>query len=265
MIQSGTRVRPTTQRGDSVLDSSQPTGDPDVLKGALAGVFGSIDESLLRAIQEKLETIDVSGGQALFREGDEGDSLYVLLRGRLNVTQRDPETGIETLLGETAPGEAVGEIGLLTGETRTASLWATRDSRLIRIGREAFDALAETHPELIRRLAAVVVERLRKRTTSQVFSPRVAIITVVPARDKNGAGEVRPLSSRCGFHSVARPREAPSPFAQLADGCHQAELGLRKGRPDPGIVNSYVLLPGPFAEREALHIRIDAEHRSSGS
>ncbi len=149
-------------------------------------VFGDLDPGLLETISTEFESIDVAGGSELFHQGDPGDSLYILLRGRLNVCVADPETGLETVLGEIAPGEAVGEIGLLTGETRSASLWATRDSRLVRIGQEAFDALAEKHTVLLRQLAKIVVGRLQERVSSPKYRPRVSTIAIVPARQKNG-------------------------------------------------------------------------------
>ncbi len=160
--------------------------DEGNLTRALTQVFGDLDPGLLETISTEFESIDVAGGSELFHQGDPGDSLYILLRGRLNVCVADPETGLETVLGEIAPGEAVGEIGLLTGETRSASLWATRDSRLVRIGQEAFDALAEKHTVLLRQLAKVVVGRLQERVSSPKYRPRVSTIAIVPARQKNG-------------------------------------------------------------------------------
>jgi predicted acylesterase/phospholipase RssA/CRP-like cAMP-binding protein len=161
--------------------------DRDALEGACKKIFGPLDDTALARLLDQLEIVEVPGGAPLFRQGDPGDSLYILLRGRLNVCVRDPETDIETLVGETAPGESVGEIGLLTGETRTASLWATRDSRLARIGREAFDELAESNPTLLRGLARVVVDLLQKRTSSHRYSPQVSCIAILPTRAKNGA------------------------------------------------------------------------------
>ena len=185
-----------------MTDAADGTIGSDDLHAALKGVFGPLDDSLLAEFSRELEIVDIAGGTALFREGDPGDSLYILLRGRLNVSVLDPETGQEKLLGETAPGEAIGEIGLLTDDTRSASLWATRDSRLIRISQASFDALAEKNPNLLRRLAKVVVNRLRKRTSSYRFSPKVSNIAIVPARGKNGttrfAEDIRSTLSRFG-------------------------------------------------------------------
>jgi predicted acylesterase/phospholipase RssA/CRP-like cAMP-binding protein len=161
--------------------------DQEDLRAPLTKIFGPLDDRLFAEIADQLEIVDVVAGSPLFHQGDPGDSLYILLRGRLNVSHRDPESGVERVLGETAPGESVGEIGLVTGEPRTASLWATRDSRLVRIGQEAFDALAERHPDLLRRLARIVVDLLRKRTSAHRYSPSISNIAIIPARTKNGA------------------------------------------------------------------------------
>ena len=163
--------------------------ESSALRDALTNVFGSLDDALLAKLSHQLEVVDVAGGSALFRQGDPGDSLYILLRGRLNVSLVDPETGVEKLVGETAPGESVGEIGLLTGEPRSASLWAARDSRLVRISQPAFDELAEDNPALLRGLANVVIELLRKRTSSYRYGPRVSNIAIIPTRAKNGAAQ----------------------------------------------------------------------------
>jgi predicted acylesterase/phospholipase RssA/CRP-like cAMP-binding protein len=172
------------------------------LRAPLTQIFGHLDDDLLAEISNQLEIVDVAVGSALFRQGDPGDSLYILLRGRLNVSHTDPETGIEKVLGETSPGESVGEIGLLTGEARSASLWATRDSRLVRIDQPTFDVLAERNPQLLRRLAKVVVDLLRKRTSSHNDSRKVSNIVIVPARDKGGtdrfADELSTVLGRIG-------------------------------------------------------------------
>jgi predicted acylesterase/phospholipase RssA/CRP-like cAMP-binding protein len=165
-------------------------GHREALRAACKNIFGPLDDSLMNELLDELSIVEIGGGSALFSQGDPGDSLYILLRGRLNVSLRDPETGFEKVVGETAAGESVGEIGLLTGEPRSASLWATRDCRLARIGQEAFDALARKNPELLRGLAKVVVELLQKRTSSQRYSPRISCIAILPIHAKNGTSDL---------------------------------------------------------------------------
>ena len=67
-------------------------------------------------ILDQLEVCGVSGGDWLFREGEEGDSFYMLVRGRLQVLLENNDTGAVQLPGEVVAGESVGEAGLSTGE-----------------------------------------------------------------------------------------------------------------------------------------------------
>lgn len=222
--------------------TDEETLEGDFLRKALIRIFGPLDGSQLTELTDQFETIHIEGGSALFHQGDTSGSLYILLRGRLTVSDTDPETGVEKLLGETVPGEAVGEIGLLTGEPRTATLLATRDSRLAHISPKAFDALAEKNPNLTRRLARVVVDRLRKHQSSYRFSPTVSNIAIVPARPGNGTArfveELRTILSRTdsclhisseridrefGESGIALARQGSSADARIGDWLAGAE------------------------------------------
>ena len=105
------------------------------------------------------------------REGDAGDSLYFLVRGRLQVwagaDNPDPEHKPQ-LLGEVVPGDSVGEVGLISGKPRMAGIRAIRDSLLIRIDRAGFESLAEQHPALLMKLAANVGSLLQARNAAPV-------------------------------------------------------------------------------------------------
>src|SRR5210317_1416217 len=102
------------------------------------------DQALQPGFLEQLETRLLHGGEWLFREGDPGISLYFLIRGRLRVWSGngDPDLEGTRLLGEVVPGDSVGEVGLLSGKPRSASIQAIRDSLLVRINREDFEKLA---------------------------------------------------------------------------------------------------------------------------
>jgi len=163
----------------SVEDNQRDSGR---LRETLAGVFGPIDESAYAEVASSARWVEVPGGSVIYRQGDAGDSLCLLLRGRLHVRFREPEDGAERLLAEIAPGEAVGEIGLLTGNVRSATVVAVRDSLMVQIDAPTFERLAEHHPELLRRLSKVVVDRLAQRSRMRRFSPRVSNIAILPAR-----------------------------------------------------------------------------------
>ncbi|NOR18922.1 MAG: cyclic nucleotide-binding domain-containing protein, partial [Xanthomonadales bacterium] len=92
-----------------------------------------------------LEICEVAGGDWLFRQGDEGSSLYLMVRGRLHVLNETTESGEPRLLSEVVSGGSVGEVGLLSGQKRSAGVRAIRDSLLIRIERVTFERLSVDH------------------------------------------------------------------------------------------------------------------------
>jgi len=81
--------------------------------------------------------VELDAGSYLFRAGQPSDALYVVRSGRLQVVQND------VVLTELGRGGVLGELGLLTGVPRSASVRAVRDSRLVRLDRQQFAAFAD--------------------------------------------------------------------------------------------------------------------------
>ena len=116
-------------------------------------------------VLDEFEPCVCRGGDWLFRQGDAADCLFLLARGRmqvwLNQAAGDRE---ERLVAEVNPGETIGEIGMLTGGARSASIRAVRNSLLLKLTSAAFDRLARQRPELTRHIAGSIAGRLRDRT-----------------------------------------------------------------------------------------------------
>jgi predicted acylesterase/phospholipase RssA/CRP-like cAMP-binding protein len=166
---------------------------PDAkLTEILESYFGN-EAGLADSLLRELQTEQLAGGQWLFRQGDPGDSVYFLIRGRLQVwLESSDEAGVSEsrLLGEVVPGDTVGEISLLTGEQRTAGIRAMRDSTLVKVSREAFEHLAEQHPRLVMKLAGSVASVLHRRTSKkQAASGRFATIAILPIDGSPRAAE----------------------------------------------------------------------------
>jgi len=176
------------------------------LRRAAEGVFGALEDGAVDEMAEAAEWIEVPGGSEIFREDEPGDSMCLLLRGRLQVRCRDRDGGPDRLLGEIAPGEAVGEIALLTGRRRSATVTAIRDSLLVRIDVPTFDRLAAHHPALWRRLSTIVVDRLLDRDTTRRFAPRVSNIAIVPGASEANAAEFASALSEALAHFGATLR-----------------------------------------------------------
>lgn len=112
------------------------------------------------------ETEDIAGdmrrqhlqpGSTLVRQGEQGDSLYVLLEGLLDVYVAT-DTG-EERVGRIHPGECFGEMSLLTGEQRTATIRTTVESVVYEVRKPAIRDLMERRPALAELLANLLAER----------------------------------------------------------------------------------------------------------
>jgi NTE family protein len=154
----------------------------------LAGLplFDSIEPGLLRAIAGEFDWFSLPGGCLLFRQGDKDDSLYVVLSGRLGAFLRNDE-GKEVLIRQMPKGETVGEMALLSGEPRSATVVALRDTELVRLSKPAFDKLIDEHPRSLRFVTDLLVRRLREppRPAASAGAPKT--VSILPADPKLGA------------------------------------------------------------------------------
>ncbi len=131
-------------------------GDPVTLLGALQ-MFRGLDRETLAAIAAELEWLSVPGGATLFAAGEQPDAMYLVIAGCLGVYASGESA---RLLSRIPAGETVGEMGLLSGHPRTATVIALRDSDLARLPRDSFDRVIVRHPAAMLRVAQLVVERL---------------------------------------------------------------------------------------------------------
>lgn len=113
----------------------------------------------------------------LFRQGDAAGDLAIVWTGRLEVLNEDDAT--PTLAGVLNRGAWVGELALLTGQPRSASIRATRDSQLLMIPRAAFDRVLDREPDLGLALARTLAAQLQRTRGISPRSPRPDTIAVV--------------------------------------------------------------------------------------
>ncbi len=130
-------------------------------------------------VAAEFETRTIHRGDILIHEGRPAEALYIALSGRFAVTQ----AGSQDVISEILAGQPIGEIAFLTRANRTATVTAMRDSVVLRLGREAFDRLCETTPDLWRAIASTLARRLAA-TMKQGVQPKAArphTLTLVPA------------------------------------------------------------------------------------
>ena len=129
----------------------------------------------------QLETRHLAGGEWLMHQGDPGESLYFLVRGRLQAWASDDAGNAKhRFLNEIVPGDSVGEMSLLTGAPRTVGIQAIRDSLLVRIDREDFERLSREYPALALRLAANVASLLQSTARTRPSTRNLRTISLLP-------------------------------------------------------------------------------------
>lgn len=95
--------------------------------------------------------IQVSAGTCIVKQGEPPNYFYVIRSGRLRVFRETPD-GIRTYLTELGPGDYFGEVALVTGQPRTASVEALEDSCLLQVTKEEFDRVLDHNPQLARHI-----------------------------------------------------------------------------------------------------------------
>lgn len=131
------------------------------LAGVLSSLFGTLEVSALHELQQALEWRRLSGGETLFHKGDPGDALYIVVSGLLRTFAED-EQGNPRSVGEITRGETVGEVGLLTGAPRSATVVAVRDSDVVRLSQAMFERLLGRHPRAMLEIARIGARRIQR-------------------------------------------------------------------------------------------------------
>lgn len=135
----------------------------------LTELFASlIDEDL----EEEYEIITLRPNELLFKEGDPADSLYVLKAGMLSVRVSNDD-GSESEIARIVPGAVVGEMALLSGSTRSASVYAINDAGLLRINEEQFQQIVEQDQQALVQINETAAPRWQRQ---QIFHTLRAII-----------------------------------------------------------------------------------------
>jgi CRP/FNR family transcriptional regulator, cyclic AMP receptor protein len=125
-------------------------------------------ESLLAALPTELShglfaearTLSLAADQTLFWAGDEGHGCYRVDEGLLKVSVAEP-AGHERILAIFGPGSVVGELSMIDGAPRSASVTALRNSKLSFVSRAAFEAFGRSRPELYLHFTTLLAHRLR--------------------------------------------------------------------------------------------------------
>lgn len=148
----------------------------------LAKLFGDVDAQLVHELQRKLIWKNLAAGDVLCRQNDAADSMFLIVSGRLRIDVKN-DAGEVNNVGDAGSGETIGEYALLTAQTRSATVVATRESVVAEITKEEFDELSHSYPQIIPAVTRIIVERQQRAIghVSAADQTNKMIVTIMTA------------------------------------------------------------------------------------
>jgi CRP/FNR family transcriptional regulator, cyclic AMP receptor protein len=214
-------------------------------------VFGDLEERELQEVAQVAVPRHWDRGQMIFREGDRGDTCYLLRSGAVVLT-REHQDGRTVALAELRAGALFGELAMFRGETRSASAEAIEPTTAVALLASDMGRLIKRNPDLALKFLASLAERVSKtneRLLAQSFQTvagRVAsaLLAQAIARQAEGAAEedvlIRSTQAEIA-HLSGTSRESASRFLATLERAGVVTLGRGKVTVhEPGRLRNYI-------------------------
>jgi small-conductance mechanosensitive channel/CRP-like cAMP-binding protein len=171
-------------------------------------IFSGLDSKEMEWLAGRLKERRIGFGVPIVKQGDAGSSMYVLVEGLLDVRAGLEKSENQVSVKSIQPGEFFGEMSLLTGEPRTATVVAVTDAIVYEIHKEDIEGLLETRPEIAVQISQIIAARRQdlqtigsasggeKHESQQTFADQIL------DRMKNVFGSLR---DGLGFRRSGRP------------------------------------------------------------
>src|SRR5690242_1250568 len=150
---------------------SQPVNQMTLEALRSVPLFASLDDDSARDLRNLLSEEVVPQNTRLFRQGDNGDAMYLIESGRVRISIRDHDKQ-EVTLAELAQGDFFGEMSIIDGRQRSADAKVIEDSRLAVLSREAFLTFVRKKPDVALEMLSALTDRLRR--TDELLRSRVS-------------------------------------------------------------------------------------------
>jgi len=199
-----------------------------LLRGA--ELFAPLSDAEVEALAAELEWVSLPADEMLFEKGDPGDSLFMTVSGRLEAF--DPDAPADSQVwGRILPGELVGEMAILTGDARRATVRALRDSVLLRLTKARFLELIERSPAMLLSLSRLLLERIEAAKSPRRVAPVQPLIVVTPVtRDAPLLALTRALLAELSTFGSSRAIHAEDVKEALGVDALNAEIGTAPHR-----------------------------------
>ncbi len=167
---------------------------------AHAEVFSELEERELVEVSQVAVPRSFQRGEVIFREGDDGDTCYVVRTGSVSI-RREHMDGRTLALAELRTGAIFGELAMFGGETRSATAEALEPTTLVAVLSGDMQRVLRSTPDIAFKMLGALAERVRRanerllQQSFQTVAGRVAsaLLTQAIARQAEGAGETEVL------------------------------------------------------------------------
>jgi small-conductance mechanosensitive channel/CRP-like cAMP-binding protein len=122
----------------------------------------NLTEAELRLLVPNAQVHGFGAGETIVREGETGDSMYLIRRGVVEVVGHTSD-GKTRVVAQLRRPQIIGEAGLMTGDPRNATCRAQTDVEVLELNREAFAELFKAHPEVVVQISEVIADRAADR------------------------------------------------------------------------------------------------------
>jgi CRP/FNR family cyclic AMP-dependent transcriptional regulator len=150
---------------------SQPVSQMTLEALRSVPLFASLDDEAATELRSLLSDKTVPQNTRLFRQGDQGDAMYLIESGRVRISIHDHDKQ-ELTLAELAQGDFFGEMAIIDGRQRSADAQVIEDARFAILSREAFLSFVRSNPDVALKMLSALTDRLRR--TDELLRSRVS-------------------------------------------------------------------------------------------
>ena len=126
-----------------------------------APLFTALDDAAANSLRASMDSVKIGKGGILFKEGDSGEHVYVIVEGKLKLGTSSGD-GRENLLSILGPGEMFGELSLFDPGPRTSTATAVTDAKLLSLSHAKLIPWLRENPDVSLQLLARLAQRLRR-------------------------------------------------------------------------------------------------------
>jgi NTE family protein len=199
-------------------------------------VFAGLDAPLRGCLADKASRVTIEAGTVLFLEGSASDAMFVLVSGALTASI-DSADGTSVRIADLFAGETVGEMGVITGDPRAATVTALRDCELLRLTSEDLLSAMRVSPDLAIAFARLVSRRLA-RAGQRTGRGQPKCFAIVPSPGVADPAEVARALAQCfeehGSTALVTGRDVAEPTAgafHALESAHRHVLYLADAEP----------------------------------